>query len=146
MFSVDTSHLKTADFSDMHITDDDVPGLIIAADVRVVNLSHNHIRDRGAKALAKMLGNRPMLWLDVSYNDIGDDGAVALASICTAGRVVVMNYNLMTTVGYGEVNAAIDALDSSGTFYWKGNPGVYGWRFFWGALTGIWPKREIKHD
>ncbi|XP_069460656.1 leucine-rich repeat-containing protein 71 isoform X1 [Ambystoma mexicanum] len=47
-----------------------------------LNLSYNHIGDKGAGSIAEGLRrNRTLLWLDLSHNQIQDEGALKLAEI-----------------------------------------------------------------
>jgi hypothetical protein len=46
--------------------------------LRILNLRHNHIRDEGAEALAKILEKSSSIRIKVDGNEIGNDGAAAL--------------------------------------------------------------------
>ena len=70
------------------LTDSDIRALFSDTEItaKTLNLGKNNLSPEGAKVVAKALAvNRTVTHLDLSYNRIGDVGAVALAEALDAG-------------------------------------------------------------
>ena len=105
-----------------------VPGAFTK--LRVLDLGGNGVGDAGCVAIAEAIVDHPaMEELHLDHNDVGEEGALALAGAMEATATGFFGFRLGGGDGGEEdADASIPSSSSSGSWWWRGRGGARGRR------------------
>lgn len=113
-----SKNLTWVDLSGNNITDDGLAAFVANKNMRLMGFSHTRITDKSANLLAQSRAN----YIDVEYNGLGDETAIALASDKTLTQLHISDNN----IGVKGIQALDQAMQENPSLLidYFGNPGA----------------------